>query len=247
EDIIQALELAKCKELNQETQAYLLRLSSLVNQHAQRQEYISRKFYRDYANWAPYWMPETSISFPSIEKDYLQDVLNILSGYKLVSKMDCSILEPLPGKQGSVKEWEDEYCANFKGKIGIGAAKLFWTCNSWGVEAGEGFVGALEMNYSDKGKFEDFTIEGGLGANMHLGKGEIVTVEAGASVKEFLKIGFNETTGNWEVKDFGVKGEISIEGEIGKLSSEVKLIESTIAVNAGIKTEGIIAPLLQLK
>jgi tetratricopeptide (TPR) repeat protein len=245
EDKIQALELAKCKELNEETQAYLVRLSSLINQHAQRQEYSSRKFYRDYANWAPYWAPEKSISFPSIEIDYLNDVLNILSDYGFVSKKDCSIFEPLPVKEGTLQEWEDEYCANFKGKMSVGFAKLTWTCNSCGIEGGEGFVGAMEVNFSNGGVFEDFTIEGGLGAEMELGKSGIAEVEAGASVKEFIKIG--KTNGKWEVKDFGVKGEISMEGSIGNISSEVKLIETTVAVNAGIKTEGIIAPLLPLK
>jgi hypothetical protein len=247
EDKIQALELAQCKDLNIEKQAYLTHLSELINQHAQRQEYVSRKFFRDYANWSPYWLPQTSISFPSIERDYLKDVVNILGNYTLVSKSECSVYEPLPEKQGSLQEWEDEYCSNFKGKIAIGAAKLFWTCNSWGVEGGEGFVGALEMNYSNKGEFEDFTIEGGLGANLHLWQGELAKIEGGASVKEFLKIGMDKTTGKWEVKDFGVKGEISMEGTIGNISSEVKLIETTMAVNAGIKIDGIIAPILPIK
>ena len=86
-----------------------------------------------------------------------------------------------------------------------------------------------------------------IGASFELGKGKYVKVEAGASAKEFLKFGTNEGTGKWEVKDFGVKGEISIEGKIGKLHSEVKLIESTVAVNAGVNVAGVIAPLLPIK
>lgn len=247
EDKIQALELAQCKELNAEKQAYLTQLSTLVNQYVQRREYISRKFYRDYANWAPYWLPQTNSSFPSIEKDYLKDIANILSEYKTISESDCSALEPLPAKQGELKEWEDEYCSNFKGKIAIGVAKVQWTCNSWGVEVGEGLLLGFEVGYSDTGAFEDFTIEGGLGVNEHLAAGEVVEFEAGASVKEFIKLGWNEATGSVEVKDGGIKSEISVEGKVGRLSSEVKLIETTIAVNAGIKTEGIIAPILPIK
>jgi hypothetical protein len=138
EDKIQSLELARCKEINAEKEKYLEGLSTLVNSYAQRQEFISRKFYRDYANWAPYWMPETTISFPSIEKDYLKDIANILSEYKTVTRSDCSIFEAATKKDGTLQKWEDEYCANFKGQVGMGGVKLSWTCNSWKVEGGEG-------------------------------------------------------------------------------------------------------------
>lgn len=104
EDKIQALEKARCVELNTETQAYLTRLANLANQHAQRQEYISRKFYRDYANWAPYWEPQSKSSFPTIERDYLKDISGILSEYILVSKMNCTENEPLSEKKGSMQE-----------------------------------------------------------------------------------------------------------------------------------------------
>jgi Tfp pilus assembly protein PilF len=247
EDKIQALELAKCKDLNEETQAYLVPLSSLVNQHVQRREYISRKFFRDYANWAPYWVPQTTISFPPIERDYLKDIANILSDYKLVSKMDCSIFEPLPVKEGTLQEWEDEYCANFKGKIAMGPVKFFFTCNSWGMDGGEGIVGDFEFKYRNDGYFENLTIGAGLGANWHLGKEGFIKTEIGASVKEFIKIGPDAATGKWIVQDFGVKAEVAGEASFGKVSVEEKVFEASVAVNAGFEMGGIVPSVFNLK
>ncbi len=251
EDKIQALEKAECIELNTETQAYLTRLSNLVNQHAQRQEYISRKFYRDYANWAPYWEPQSKSSFPTIERDYLKDISIILSNYPIVSKTECSDYDPLTEKltekQGSLQEWEDEYCANFKMKYGIGAVKVFATCNSWGVEGGEGVVGDLEVKYSDDGSFEDFTIGAGFGETWNVGKENFAGIEASASIKEFIKFGKSKSTNAWEVKDFGLKSEITLEGRLGKVSSEIKILEISASVNAGINVGGVDNPILFLK
>ena len=244
EDKLQALEKARCVELNTETQAYLTRLANLANQHAQRQEYISRKFYRDYANWAPYWEPQSKSSFPTIERDYLKDISGILSEYILVSKMNCTAYEPLAEMQGIMQQWEDEYCADFKGKIKAGAAAVAWTCHSWSIEAGEGIVGALEVNYSNEGDFEDFTFELGLGADWSMGAEDIVQVGAGATVKEFVKIGPGSPSGKWEVKDVGVKGEISIEGEIGIVSGEVKVIEVSAGYKSGIEKKGVLIQFL---
>ncbi len=246
EDQIAALEKAKCMELNGETEVYLARLSRLVNQYASRREYISRKFYRDCANWAPYYFPASGFDFPSIEKDYLEDVLNILGEYKVFTKMHCELFEPLPIKEGELQQWEDEYCANFKGKIGMGPAKLMWTCKSWGIEAGEGIAGGFEVNYSDAGNFEDVSFELGFGASWNMGA-EHAQMGAGASVKEFVKIGPDKITGDWGVTDAGVKGEITLEGEIGNVSGEVKVIEVTAGYNTGVNKEGIAVPILNLK
>ena len=244
EDKLQALEKEKCLELNTKTQAYLTRLSNLANQHAQRQEYISRKFYRDYANWAPYWEPQSKSSFPTIERDYLKDISGILSEYTLVSKMNCTAYEPLAEKKGIMQQWEDEYCADFKGKIKAGAGAVAWTCNSWGIEGGEGIVGALEVNYSNEGDFEDFTFELGLGAEWKVGTEDIAEVGAGASVKEFVKIGPGSPSGKWEVKDAGVKGEVSIEGEIGIVSGEAKVIEVSAGYKSGVEKKGMLIQFL---
>ena len=246
EDEIAALELAKCREINAEIEKYLAGLSPLVNGYAQRQEFIARKFYREYANWAPYWMPETTISFPSIERDYLEAVSNILSQYTIISKENCTPFEPKPKKDGKLQKWEDEFCANFKGKIGIGPAKMTWTCSSWGIEGGEGIVGEFEMNFAEDGAFEDFTIGGGLGETWNLGGGEMAHIEAGASIKEFIKVGPDKTTGKWGVNDFGLKSEVSIEANIGKVSGEIKVVELSVAVNAGLDAGGVAAPLFNL-
>lgn len=246
DDEIDALELAKCNEINAEIVKYLAGLSPLVNGYAQRQEFIARKFYRDYAYWAPYWMPETTLSFPSIERDYLKALSGILSEYKIITKSNCSVYEPLAKKDGALKKWEDEFCANFKGKIGIGPAKMTWTCSSWGIEGGEGIVGEFEMNFADDGAFEEFTAGAGLGATWRIGDENIVNIEAGASVKEFIKIGPDKTTGEWGVKDIGVKSEAALEGSIGNIGAEIKVLELSVAVNAGLDAGGVAAPLLNL-
>jgi hypothetical protein len=244
---IDALELSKCNEINSAKEKYLADISPLVNIHAQRREYISRKFYRDYAYWAPFWMPETTISFPSIEIDYLKDLSNILSEYKIVNKSDCSVFEKLPKKDGVLQEWEDEFCANFRGKIGFGPAKVEWDCNSWKIEGGEGIVGELGNSYSGDGSFDSFTIGVGFGESLSAGAGGIAEIEAGASVKEFIKVGSDKSTGNWEVKDFGVKGGISLEGKgLGVSVGEINVAEVTVAVNAGIQAGGVVAPLFNL-
>jgi tetratricopeptide (TPR) repeat protein len=249
EDEIAALEMTRCKEINAETGKYLAELSPLVNEYAQRQEVISRKFYRDYANWAPYWMPQAANSFISIERDYLKDISSILSEYKTVTKSQCVINEekPTSTKNAVLKEWDDEYCANFKGKLGLGPVEITWACNSWGVEGGEGLVGEFEMNYATDGSFEGFSLGGGFGETWNLGGGDIVMLEAGASVKEFIKIGSNKATGKWEVTDFGIKTEASLEGGIGPVSTEVKILELSGAVNAGFEAGGVMAPVLHLK
>jgi hypothetical protein len=239
--------LARCKEINAEKQKYLAVLSPLVNEYAQRREFISRKFYRDYANWAPYWLPQTNIPFPSIEREYLQDILGILSEYETITKSNCEATESLPPKTTMLKEWEDEYCANFKGKIGIGPAEITWTCNSWGVEGGEGILGELEIKYADDGTFEEFTIGTGIGETMSIGEGKVVKGEASVSIKEFIKLGPNKATGKWEVKDFGTKGEVSVEGSVGALSTEVKLVELAVTAHAGLEVGGVMTPILYLK
>jgi tetratricopeptide (TPR) repeat protein len=246
EDEISELELAKCKELNAEKAKYLGIVSPIVNQYAQRQEFISRKFYRDYANWAPYWMPVTTVSFPSIEKDYLKDVLGILSEYIIISKTNCPVMDPLEKKEGKLQIWEDEYCANFKGKIALGAVAITWTCNSWGVEGGEGIVGELEVNYTDDGEFDGFTIGGGLGESLEIAGIGTTEVEAGMSIKEFIKIGRDKGTGKWEVQDFGFKGDATVEANIGPVAAEIKIIEVSMAVNAGFNADGLVIPLLKL-
>lgn len=244
---IQALELAKCREINTASEKHLGELAPLVNAYAQRQEFLSRKFYSNYAFYAPSWVPETTASFPSIERDFLKAIANILSEYKLISKSNCSVYEPAEAKRGELKEWEDEYCANFKGKIAIGAVKFFFTCNSWGIDGGEGFVGDVEFKYRDNGAFENFTVGLGIGANWHLRKEKIVNAEAGISLKDFIKIGPDAATGKWMIKDAGWKVEITGEASIGKVAVEEKVLEVSLAVNAGFEAGGIVPSIFNLK
>lgn len=246
EDEIAALELARCTEINTEKEKYLAGLSPLVNEYVQRQEFIARKFYRDYAHWAPYWMPETTISFPSIERSYLKAISGILSSYETISKSNCSPYEPLEKRGGKLKEWEDEYCANFKGKIAIGPGKFFFTCNSWGIEGGEGIVGDFEMKYRNDGAFENFTVGAGIGATWHLGKEGLVNTEIGASIKDFIKIGTDAASGDWVIQDVGVKAEVVGEASMGKVAVEEKVLELSVAVNAGFEAGGIVSAVLNL-
>ena len=239
EDKIAALELAKCKDINDENGKYLAELSPLVNEYVQRQEYISRRYYRDYANWAPYWMPQAAGSFLSIQMDYLKEVSNLLGQYKLISKQQCTFDEVAQEEKNFVlKEWEDEDCANFKGKLAFIVTTITWTCNSWGIEGGEGIVFEGEVSYNDDGSFNDFTIGGGLGESFHVGGLGALEVEAGTSIKEFIKIGKNEATGKWEVKDFGLKADATVEATVGPLKGEVKIAEISVAVNAGVQVSG---------
>ena len=242
EDEIAALELANCKEINAEKEKYIAVLSPFVNEYAQRREFIARKFYRDYANWGPYWMPGVKKLFVTIERDYLKAVSGILSEYKMVTKSNCAAFEPLAKKEGKLKEWEDEYCANFKGKIAFGAGKFFVTCNSWGIEGGEVFVGDFETKYREDGSFEDFTLSAGLGVNWHLGKQDIVKTEIAVSGKDFIKIGTDKASGEWILKDVGFKAEVGGEASIGKIAVEEKVVELSFAVNAGFEAGGILAP-----
>ncbi len=237
--LIQKLEFAKCKELNEQKAKYLAELSPLVNEYVQRQEYISRRYYRDYANWAPYWIQQAKSSFLKIQTDYLIDVRSLLKQYILVSKQQCTFDEVAPEKLNFVlKEWEDEYCANFKGKIGLVVATITWTCNSWGIEGGEGIVLEFEASYNDDGSFNEFTIGGGLGESFHVGGVGALEVEAGTSIKEFIKIGKNQSTGKWDVNDFGLKADATVEATVGPLKGEVKIAEISVAVNAGLQVSG---------
>jgi hypothetical protein len=162
-------------------------------------------------------------------------------------KTDCVSTKYLPVKGGKLKVWEDQYCANFKGKIGICPAKITWDCNSWSVEGGEVIVGDFGMNYNENGSFDSFVVSGGFGESWSIAGNDIAKIEAGASVKEFIKIGVDKATGNWEVKDFGVKGSVSLEGKgfVGP-THEINILEVSVAVNAGYEAGGIVAPILNL-
>jgi len=192
-------------------------------------------------------MPETTISFPSIESAYLKDIASILSEYKIVNKSNCSVFEELAKKDGKLQEWEDEFCASFKGNYGIGGASLGYNCNGWKIEGGEGMLVELGANYNDDGSFDSFTVGGGLGESWNMGANGIAEIEAGASVKEFVKIGKDRSTGTWEVKDFGAKGKVSLEGKVlGVSAGDINVAEVSASVNTGVQVGGAVAPILNL-
>ncbi|MGZ8504534.1 MAG: hypothetical protein ACXWV5_08710, partial [Flavitalea sp.] len=74
----------------------------------------------------------------------------------------------------------------------------------------------------------------------------IADVEAGVSIKEFIKIGKDKATGKWEVQDFGLKTDATLEANIGNVAREIKLVELSVSVNAGLNADGIVVPLLKL-
>ena len=75
----------------------------------------------------------------------------------------------------------------------------------------------------------------------------MINTELGASFKDFIKVGPDETTGKWIIKDAGVKAELGGEVGMGKVSLEGKVVEVSLAVNAGLETGGIIPKLFAWK
>ena len=247
EDKISALELAKCNEVNAEKAKYLGVASSIVNGYAQRQEYISRKFYAEYATWVPYWSAHSSTTFPSIQESYLRDVLNILESYIKTRKSNCDFFtDTLSNKVGKLKEWEDEYCANAKGELGLTVGSVKWDCNGYTIEGGEGITVELTVRYLDDGTFDDFTIGAGPGVSWNIAGGGIAKIEAGGSVKGFLKVGIDKTSGKWGVKDAGLKTDAGAQANVGPIKHDIKIVELSVAVNAGINVGGLVAPILNL-
>ncbi len=129
----------------------------------------------------------------------------------------------------------------------MGSVKFFFTCNSWDIDGGEGIVADAEFKYRNDGAFENFTVGAGLGANWHLGKDGFVNTEIGVSGKGFVKIGPDATTGKWIIQDVGVKAEVAGEASIGKVSVEEKVLEVSLAVNAGMERGGIVPAIFNVK
>ena len=83
-----------------------------------------------------------------------------------------------------------------------------------------------------------------MGAEWNIGTEDIAEAGAGATVKEFVKIGPGSPSGKWEVKDAGVKGEISIGGTIGIVSGEAKVIEVSAGYKSGVEKKGVLIQFL---
>jgi len=51
----------------------------------------------------------------------------------------------------------------------------------------------------------------------------------------------------WEVQDWGVKAESTLEASIGPVATEIKILEYTGSVNAGFEAGGVLAPIINIK
>ncbi len=247
EEKIEELMKARCEAYNKEAAIYLTDLAQLTNQFAQQSEYVSRSYYRDYANWAPMAQLDSSNApFLLAQTKYLQDVNKILSLYAAVEP--CIYPGTETDKKGPVtpKQWEEQYCANFKGVLGLGAAKVAFSCNSISISGGEGFVGDLSFTYDEAGKFKEMTIGAGVGAEAHWGNQNITSVSAGASVMEYITIG-SGPGGNMQVTDFGITAGVGASGNIGAAGADMNIASTTLSVTSGVSASGALPNALGLK
>ncbi|MFT3825163.1 MAG: tetratricopeptide repeat protein [Chitinophagaceae bacterium] len=245
EEEMERLKKARCEEYNKESAAYLSEVAKLTNQFAQKSELVSRTYFRDYANWMPVQLNDNSSRyFLDAQVKYISDVRKILSLYSTVEpciyptqqiKSDNKPVKPKP--------WEEEYCANFKGVIGLGAVKMNWTCNSMSVSGGEGFVGEVGLNFNDNGGFKEVTIGAGIGAEGHIGNQNVTAISAGASIMEYVTIGAGPN-GSVQVTDWGISAGVAAGGNIGAAGGEANIASTNISVNGGITANGYIADAL---
>jgi len=248
EEEIERLKTQRCEEYNKESSIYLSDMAKLTNSFAQQSEYVSRVFCRDYANWKPAWLNDNSGKFfLEAQRVYLIDIQKILSLYTAIEP--C--IYPLPGqnkeekKQAKPKEWEEEYCANFKGTAGLGAVKIGFNCNSMSISGGEGFVGDLTLNYNENGKFKDITIGAGAGVEAHWGNKQIASLSAGASVTEYITIGAGPN-GSISVTDWGTSAGVGAGANISAVGGEANIFSGKISAASGVSAEGAIPDALKI-
>ncbi|MGC4099999.1 tetratricopeptide repeat protein [Ferruginibacter sp.] len=246
EEEIERLKKARCEEYNKESAQYLADVAKLTNQFAQKSELVSRTYFRDYANWMPVQLNDTSIRYLlDAQAKYISDVSKILSLYTAV--------EPCiyPSQQikndntkGKPKQWDDKYCpAILNQELNGGAVSVRSTCTSFSVEGGEGLLGELTMNYNEDGTFKDITIGVGIGAEANVGiKG--ASVSAGASAKEYITISASQ--GGPEVSDWGVKAGVNAGANAGPASGEVNIASTNISANGGVTAGGVLSNALGL-
>ncbi len=244
---MERLKKARCQDLNNESEAYLSDMAKVTNQFAQKSELVSRIFYRDYANWKPMQLLDNSNRwFLDAQAKYISDIRKILSMY---TELEPCVYPPQPVKEDKTprkpKEWEDEYCANFKGTIGIGPAKMNWSCNSMSISGGEGFVGELGLNFNDNGTFKEATIGAGIGVEGHIGNQNITAISAGASAMEYITIGAGPN-GSIQVTDWGITAGVGAGGNIGSVGGEANIVSTNISVNGGVTAGGYVANALGL-
>lgn len=251
EEEIERLMKLRCEEYNRESAAYLSAIAKLTNEFAQRSEYVSRIYCRDYANWMPVQLQDNSNRFLlDAQRIYLTDISKILSFY---TSIEPCIYPPEQKEKDNgnakPKKWEEIYCANVKGSWGLGLTKISFTCTSMSISGGEGLVGEMTLNYTENGTFKDITIGAGVGAEWHTGKKEIATASIGASAVEYITIG-RDANGSMQVTDWGISAGASVSGSIdnGALGEEVSIASITVGFISGNTTIGGVVPdVLRLK
>lgn len=247
EEEIERLKKLKCSDFNKEQAIYLTNVAKLTNQFAQQSECVSRNYWRNYANWEPFAHGDNSmVPFLQAQLGYAQDINKIISVYPAIepciypaeqTKNDNTAAKPKP--------WDDEYCANFKGTVGLGAAKINFTCNSITMSGGEGFIGEMGLNFNENGSFKEVTIGAGIGAEFNLGSPNITSVSAGTSALEYITVGPGPA-GSIQVNDWGISAGVSAGGNIGAVGGEVNIISGGASVNGGVTAGGVVANALGL-
>lgn len=243
---IEHLKKAQCSEFNQAQSNYLSNVAQLTNKFAQQSEYVSRSYWRDYANWQPMITSDNSMApFLQAQIGYLTDVHKIIS---FIPVIEPCIYPSQPTKDDKApikpKQWEEEYCANFKGSYGLGAAKIGFNCNSMSISGGEGFVGELNLNYNEDGIFKDITLGAGVGVEARIGNQNIASLTLGVSAMNYVTIG-NGPDGV-QVTDWGITAGASAGANVGAVGGEVNMASATLSAAEGIRSSGAVPDALRL-
>lgn len=243
---IELLTKARCNEFNGAQSAYLSKAADLTNKYAQQSEYLSRTYWRDYANWKPLTEGDNSMAaFLYAQKGYLMDVDKILSNYPEVlpctDPNDKTKTDNTPSKP---KPWEEEYCANFKGNVGLGVTKIGFNCSSMSISGGEGFVGELNLNYNEDGSFKELTLGAGVGVEANWGNKNIAALSMGVSAMNYVTVG--QGPQGMQVTDWGVTAGASAGANVGNVSGEANLASATLSATEGIKTGGAVTDALKI-
>ncbi|MFT3979279.1 MAG: hypothetical protein QM687_02340 [Ferruginibacter sp.] len=247
EEEIERLKKARCEEYNKESAQYLADIARITNHFAQKSELVSRSYFRDYANWMPVQLNDNSYRYLlDAQVKYINDVNKILSLYTAVEPcIYPSQQTKNDNSKGKPKQWDDKYCpVILNQEIKAGAVSVQSTCTSFSVEAGEGILGELSMNYNEDGTFKDITIGVGFGAEAGVGiTGASASV--GASAKEYITIS-SSPNGSVQVSDWGVKGGVNAGGNIGPAGGEVNIVSTNISVSTGVTSGGVVSNALGL-
>jgi hypothetical protein len=246
EEEMERLKKARCEEYNKESASYLADLAKRTNQFAQQSELVSRNYFRDYANWMPVELNDNSNRYLlDAQVKYISDINKILSSYNAVEPcIYPSEQAKNDNTKGKLKQWDDKYCpAILNQEIRAGAVGVQSTCTSFSVEAGEGLLGSLNLNYNEDGTFKNITIGAGLGAEASIGiTGASASV--GASAKEYITI--SSSPNGPQVSDWGVKAGVNAGVNVGTAGGELNIASTNMSVSSGISSGGVVSNALGL-